>query len=84
MLQSKTDTQLQYNLGVNHSLIPKNLLPDFEDALYLLHPEDTSKAADDTPADMCCRQPNSVGDVIKTVFWIAVSISVAIAIAQLN
>lgn len=84
MLQSKIDTQLQHNLRFNHSLVTKKVLPNFEDLFFLIQPEDSSNKSHQASCDMNCHHPNTMRDAIKTIFWVAVSIIVAIAIAQLN
>lgn len=84
MLEAKIGTQLQYNLGLKRSLMRKKILPEVEVLVYVVQPEDSSTSTDKGVCDMSCNQPKTGRDVIKTLFWLAVSIGVSITIAQLN
>lgn len=85
MLESKLERQFEYSLDINPSRPLKKFISEHaSEASYLLQPEDTSAKAYDISHDMMAQNTNSTRDIVKTLFWIAVSIAVTIALGQLH
>ncbi|BHH82485.1 hypothetical protein [Desulforhopalus sp. 52FAK] len=85
MLESKLERQFEYSLDINPSRRLQKLISESaSEAGYLLQPEDTSSNADNSSHDMMAPNVKGTRDMVKTLFWISVSIAATIAMGQLH
>ena len=85
MLESKLERQFEYSLDINPSRPLKKFISEHaSEASYLLQPEDTSAKVYDISHDMMAQKTNSTRDIVKTLFWVAISIAATIAMGQLH
>lgn len=56
----------------------------FEDFIFLFLPEDTTEKTDHRPKDSINIEVNKTRSTVKVVFWIAISVTAALAVGQLK